>query len=132
VTFPGEATFPGATDKSSITVFTKRRAQPNALFFMATQGVYAQGINPLSADLYSKVVVPIALYGSELWSNMSATELNTISRFQHYAVKLIQELPTSTRSDMAESMLGLNRLPSQIESLKLICSYIKSYPWHRT
>ena len=88
---------------------------------MAAQGVHAQGINPLlSADLYSKVVVPIALYGSELWSNMTATELNTISRFQHYAVKRIQGLPTSTRSDMAESMLGLNRLPSQIESRKLM------------
>jgi len=44
------------------------------------------GENPLlSADLYSKVV-PIALYGSELWSNKTATELNTISRFQHYVV----------------------------------------------
>jgi len=149
-------------DKSSITVFTKRRAQPsaciwygdqvikqtasfvhlgisycfntkikdrifcrlqkakNALFSMAAQGIHAQRINPLlSADLYSKVVVPIALYGSELWSNMTATELNTISRFQHYAVKRIQGLPTSTRFDM-ESMLGLNRLPAQIESRKLM------------
>jgi len=150
-------------DKSSIPVFTKRRAQPsayirygdqvikqtasfvhlgisncfntkikeriscrlqkakNAFFSMASQGVYAQGINPLlSADLYSKVVVPIALYGSELRSNMTATELNTISRFQHYAVKRIQGLPTSTCFDMAESMLRLNRLPSQIESRKLM------------
>jgi len=88
---------------------------------MAAQGVHAQRINPLlSADLYSKVVVPIALYGSELWSNMTATELNTISRFQHNAVKRIQGIPTSTRFDMAESMLGLNRLPAQIESRKLM------------
>ena len=90
---------------------------------MAAQGVHVQGIKLLSADLYSKVVVPFALYGSELWSNMTATELNTISRFQHYAVKRIQGLPTSTCSDMAESMLGQNRLPSQIESPKLMFLY---------
>ena len=29
--------------------------------------------------LFSKVVVSIALYGSELWSNMTAVELNTNS-----------------------------------------------------
>jgi len=88
---------------------------------MSAQSVHAQGINPLLlADLYSKVAVPIALYVSELWSNMTANELNTISRFQHYAVKRIQRLPTSTRSDMAESILGLNRITSLIELCKLM------------
>jgi len=54
---------------------------------------------------------------------MTSTERNTISRFQHYAVKRIQWLPTSTHSDKDESMLGLNRLPSQIESPKLMFLY---------
>jgi len=38
----------------------------------------------------------------------------TSQSFQHYAAKRIQGLPTCTRSDMAESMVGLNRLQSQI------------------
>ena len=93
----------------------------NALFALAAQGVHAQGVNPLvSVGLYSKIVVPIALYGSELWSNITASDLSVISRFQHYAAKRIQGLPTCTRSDMAESMVGLNRLQSQIESRKLM------------
>jgi len=39
----------------------------NALFSMSAQGVHAQGVNlKVSVDIYSKVIIPIALYGSEL------------------------------------------------------------------
>ena len=87
---------------------------------MSAQGVHAQGVNPpVSVDLYSKVIVPIVLYGSELWSNITNADMSAISRFQHKAVKRLQGLPMHTRSDMAESMVGLNRLPSRIESRKL-------------
>ena len=74
----------------------------------------------VSVDMYSKVVIPIALYGSELWSNLTQTNISAMSRLQHYAAKRIQGLPTSTRSDMAESMVGLNRLPAIIEYRKLM------------
>jgi len=58
----------------------------NALFSLSAQGVHAQGVNPLvSVDLYSKVVIPIALYGSELWNNLTQTNISAISGFQHYA-----------------------------------------------
>ena len=93
----------------------------HALFSLSAQGVHAQGVNPLvSVDLYSKVVIPTALYGPELWNNLTQTNISVISRFQHYATKRIQGLPTSTRSDMAESMVGLNRLPAIIEYRKLM------------
>ena len=74
----------------------------------------------MSVDLYSKVVIPIALYGSELLNNLTQTNISAISRVQHYAARRIQGLPTSTRSDMAESMVGSNRLPAIIEYRKLM------------
>ena len=91
----------------------------NAKFSMSAQGVHAQGVNPLvSANLYYKVIVPIALYGSELWSDLTNADVTAFSRFQHKAVKQLQGLPISTRSDMAELMVGLNRLSSIVESRK--------------
>ena len=56
----------------------------------------------------------------KLWSNLTQTNISAISRFQHYAVKRIQGLPITTRSDMAESMVGINRLPSKIKYRKLM------------
>jgi len=87
---------------------------------MSAQGVHAQGVNPkVSVDIYSKVIIPIALYGSELWSNLTF-DISAISRVQHYAIKRILGLPTTTRSDMAESMVGLYRLPSHIDLRKMM------------
>ena len=78
---------------------------------------HAQGVNPLvSVGLYLKIVVPYVLYDSEL----TTSNLSVISRVQHYTVKCIQGLPTWTRSDMAETMVGLNRLQSQMETRKLM------------
>jgi len=103
---------------------SQRQKAKNALFALAAQGVHPQGVNPLvSVGFYSTIVVPIALYGSELWSNSTASDLSVISRLQHYAAKRIQGLPTCTSSDMAESMVGLNRFQSQIVSRKLMFPY---------
>jgi len=66
------------------------------------------------------VIIPIALYRSELWNNLTQFDILTILPFQHYAIKRIQGLPTPTRSDMAESMVGMNRLPSHIDLRKMM------------
>jgi len=64
--------------------------------------------------------MPIAQYGSRLWSSLTQTNISAIFRFQHYAVKRIQGLPITTLSDMAEWMVGMNRLPSKTEYRKLM------------
>ena len=54
---------------------------------MSAQCVHARGINPLvSVNLYSKFIVPKALYGSELWNNLTKADISAISCFQHKAV----------------------------------------------
>ena len=84
-------------------------------------GVHPLGLNPItSASLYKKIIVPTALYGSELWNNMSQNDTNSINRLQHFIVKLIQGFNIRTRSDMCESMLGLCRLSAEVEIRKLL------------
>ena len=93
----------------------------NALFSMVGQGVNPQGVNPIvSANLYCKIILPILLYGSELWNNMTTTDLKQIVIFQHFVAKKLQGFARRTRSDIAESMLGLFRISSLIETRKLM------------
>jgi len=63
--------------------------------------------------MYSKVIAPLALYGSELWRNLNNADIAAISRFQDRAVKQLQGLPVCTRFDMPETMVRLNRLPQK-------------------
>ena len=89
-------------------------------FAMLALGLSPFGMNPIvSAQLYKKIVIPVALYGCELWNNMTTLEINTVDRLQHYIAKKIQYFGTRTRSDISESMLGLNRLSCLIEMRKL-------------
>ena len=93
----------------------------NAFFSMVLQGVHPAGINPvISADLYRKIIVPTALYGCELWNNMTQKDITNIDKFQHFIAKKIQGYGIRTRSDIAESMLGLYRLCSEIDKRKLL------------
>ena len=88
----------------------------NSFFAMIGLGVHPTGLSPLtSTSLYQKIIMPCALYGSELWNNMTQSDINTINRLQHFIVKTIQGFPIRTRSDICESMLGLNRLSSEVE-----------------
>ncbi|PJE77768.1 hypothetical protein CI610_03305 [invertebrate metagenome] len=78
-------------------------------------------ISPVvKTSLYKKVVLPSILYGCEHWTNLTVTEISKIACFQHYAVKLILGLPRRTRSDIAESILGLFRISAEVDRRKLL------------
>jgi len=48
---------------------------------MSAQCVHAWGRNPLvSVNLYSKVIVHLAFFGSELWNNLTKADISAISR----------------------------------------------------
>ena len=51
---------------------------------------------------------------------MSNSEVMEIDRFQRYIVKRIQGMPTRTRTDICESMLGLHPLSTVIAIHKLM------------
>ena len=93
----------------------------HAFYSIVSQGVHPYELNSLvSVSLYSKIVVPTALYGAELWNNLTANDVTSINRFQHFVVKNLQGFPSHTRSDMAGSMLGLHKLMLEVNKRKLM------------
>ena len=88
---------------------------------MVGYGVNPQGLNPIVlANPYCKIIVPILLYGSELWNTMTTTDLKQIEIFQHFVAKKLQEFARRTRSVIAEPMLGLYKISSLIATGKLM------------
>ena len=77
--------------------------------------------NPLSVvHLYRTVVRSSVLYGCELWNNLSSKDIQRLNTFQHYISKHAQSLPAHTRSAMAESMVGLLPIMSEVDIRKLL------------
>ena len=74
------------------------------------------GLNPLSSvKLYKRMVLPSALYGSELWTNFTEGQLHQLDVMQRFCLKVCQGLTRSTRTDMAHSLLGIPRISAFIE-----------------
>ena len=69
--------------------------------------------------LYKTVVIPSCLYECEAWNNMKNLDINLLKRFQHFIVKHIHKLPKLTRSDICESLVGLNPITCEVEKRKL-------------
>ena len=57
---------------------------------MADHGMRPNALHPLTyVKLYSTIIIPIALYGCELWSNIKSCDVLKLNRFQHFIVKTI-------------------------------------------
>ena len=67
----------------------------------------ANGINPISAmKLYTSIVLPRALYGCGLWSNIDNSSMLKLEVAHRFCMKCAQGLPKLTRTDIALGMLG--------------------------
>ena len=92
-----------------------------SLLSLAGSGVRPQGLNPLtSAKLYKQTVLPCALYGSELWWNITLGDQLKLEQMHRFCIKVIQDLPRRTRTDMCQSLLGIPSLEHFIDRRKLI------------
>ena len=77
-------------------------------------------LNPITGcRLYKSIVLLIALFGCELWSNRSKVECDMLERFQRFCAKGIQHLTRMARSDICCPMLGLHTLNGYINGVKL-------------
>ena len=93
----------------------------SAFYSMADLGMRPNALNPMTcARLYRSVIIPIPLYGCELWNNLKDVDIKTLNIFQHRIVKLIQGFHIRVWSDMCESVLGLNRITDMIDRRKLM------------
>jgi hypothetical protein len=84
-------------------------------------GAHPKGLSPLTAaKLYKNIVLPRALYGCELWCNISKPEMNLIERSHRMCIKCIQQFPKRTATVIALSMMGVTSIEGQINRKKLI------------
>ena len=92
----------------------------STFFSIINNGIYENGIHPItSLKIYKAVVLPKALYGCELWHDITKTQLVKLERSHKFCIKYIQCIVRSTRSDIALSLLGCRSLESEIDYKKL-------------
>ena len=78
--------------------------------------VLGQGnVNPLTTEQS----LTSALFGYELWSDLSRTEVLMLKRMQRFCAKIMQRFGRHTRSYIPCRMLALNSIESYIDQLKL-------------
>jgi hypothetical protein len=66
---------------------------------MAIVGAGAAELSCTTAiKLYKTIVLPRGLYGAELWSNLSANDINTIEKALRFCLKYIQKMPRRTNT----------------------------------
>ena len=68
--------------------------------------------------IYDTVVLPKALYGCELWSSMSQTDILLLERLHRLSLKTIQEIDRKTRTCVALGLIGSSDLKYEIEKRK--------------
>ena len=91
------------------------------LLSMANCGIYEAGLNPLtSKHIYRTIVLQKALYGCELWDNLSHKHLYMLERAHRFCVKYMQSLPRRTNTDLALSLLNLYNIEREIDYRKLM------------
>lgn len=84
-------------------------------------GIYENGIHPLSAKhLYEAIVLPKALYGCEMWSELTSDEIQTLEIAHRFCLKVIQSLPKSSRTDIVLSSIGILPIEAEIDKRKLL------------
>lgn len=90
-------------------------------FSIVNYGIYENGIHPISGKhLYETVVLPKALYGCELWSDLHDDEILTLEIAHRFCLKIIQGLPKRCRSDIVLTSIGMIPIEAEIDKRKLI------------
>ncbi len=84
-------------------------------FSLNNCGAHAQGLNPITVKhLYQTIVLPKALYGCELWSGITETQVQSLERAHRQCVKHMQSMARSTRTDIALGCIGLIPIECEI------------------
>ena len=75
----------------------------NDFFVMTYLSMRPNALNPsTSVKLYSTIIIPIALYGCELWSNITSCDVLKLNCLQHFIVKTIKGFNIIIRSDIMQ------------------------------
>ena len=83
-------------------------------------GCHPHGLNPAtSLKIVNSLCLAKALYGCELWNNITKHELLALERAFRFAIKNIQGLPKRTRTDICLGLVGAISIEARIDIHKL-------------
>ena len=84
-------------------------------------GLHPSLLNPI---VCSKIILQLcyskALYGCELWNNLTKNEILSLERTHRYICKYIQGLPKLKRTDKCTSLIGWTSIECLIDIKKLL------------
>ena len=98
----------------------KASSQIRKLFFgLISSNFSEQDLNPLKwKRIYETIVLPKALHGCELWSNMSQTDMLLLERSHRLCLKIMQGIGRYTRTYITVNFLGSLNVQFEIEKRK--------------
>ena len=89
--------------------------------YLVNSGIQADRLHPFTSNkVYKSIVLPKALYGSEMLFNLSKTDILTMEKCHRFCIKFMQRLPSRTRTAVALGMIGQLSLISEIDRRKLV------------
>lgn len=98
--------------------FDKAKRVTNSLYSI---GLNANGMNPIvSVKVWERVILPSALYGSELWFNMSHQGLESMEKIQRYFARRVQGFPQRSPIGSTISCMGMISMEARIDKQKLV------------
>ena len=93
----------------------------STLLGLVDVGIHVEGLlSSTSVKIYKSLVLPRALYGSELWSDIGKTLVTQIEKAHRFCLKYIQNLPSYTRTNVCLSLAGVKPIEYKIEYRKLL------------
>ncbi|MES9903946.1 MAG: reverse transcriptase family protein [Sedimenticola sp.] len=99
---------------------TVTQSARGTLLSLVNTGLHSDGLNPITAlKLYRTIVLPRALFGCDMWNDISATNMHKLESVHHFCIKVAQSFQKFTRTDCALGMLGTCSVESHIDAQKL-------------
>ena len=96
----------GITIESDMAVTKEASTKLKTTFLsLVNCGLHEDGFTPLTAKhIYKSIALPKALYGCEVWSQLSPTQLSTLERAHRFCVKGLVTKYTLQSSNLIKPM----------------------------
>ena len=91
-----------------------------SFFGLIKEGLHRNGLNPITSfKIYKSVVLPRALFGSEMLQTLSDHDTLTLERSHRLCLKQIQGLRNRSRTDVVLGLVGALPIQAYIEQRKM-------------
>jgi hypothetical protein len=87
---------------------------------IVNSGISPICLNPISSMvIYSSIVIPKSLYGCELWSTLTGSDIQRLEQSHRFCLKNIQSFHPCTSTDLTLLSIGANSIETIIDHKKL-------------